>query len=152
MEEEKNKTQEGDEKKEHTENEEKKDLESSEQADEFVLEDHLKSEEEEEKRKRRKRIDLAIEWALIFILGILVGIAVKTEAKKTITVGFNDHKMKIFSQDFNINQLQKELADKAKAAPEEQSQAVPEHPSDGTAPEPVQPDAQIQAESQAPQN
>jgi len=63
------------------------------------------------KVKKRKR-DFYVELALFFILGILIGIAVKTEAVKRITIGFEDYKMKIEKQDYNINQIQNDLAKK----------------------------------------
>lgn len=60
-----------------------------------------------------KKKDFYIELVLIFILGILIGIAVKTEADKKITIGFNDYQMKIAKQDFNINQLQADVTKKS---------------------------------------
>lgn len=65
----------------------------------------------EEENKNSKR-DLHIEFVLIFILGILLGIAFKTEAVKKITIGFDDYKMKIARQDFDINHLQIEVSQK----------------------------------------
>jgi len=62
--------------------------------------------------ERNKKMDVYIEFALIFILGILIGIAVKTEANKKITIGFDDYQMKLSKQDFNINNLQFEVAKK----------------------------------------
>lgn len=61
-----------------------------------------------EKQKNR-RIDTYIEFVLILILGILIGIAVKTEAEKRITIGFDDYQMKIVRQDFDINKIQAEV-------------------------------------------
>jgi len=69
----------------------------------------------EEIEKNRKRTDFLIEMALLLILGILIGIAVKTEANKRITIGFNDYKMKIPANMYNINKLQTEILDKIKA-------------------------------------
>ncbi|MDP1884235.1 MAG: hypothetical protein Q8L10_02600 [Candidatus Moranbacteria bacterium] len=59
--------------------------------------------------ERHRKMDGYIEFGLIFILGILIGIAVKTEANKRITIGFEDYQMKLAKQDFNINQLQFEV-------------------------------------------
>jgi len=71
--------------------------------------------EEKAEAEKNKKMDAYIEFALIFILGILVGIAVKTEANKRITIGFDDYQMKLAKQDFNINNLQFEVAKKSAA-------------------------------------
>ena len=63
--------------------------------------------------EKNKKMDVYIEFALIFILGILIGIALKTEANRRITIGFDDYQMKLAKQDFNINQLQFEVAKKS---------------------------------------
>lgn len=60
----------------------------------------------------KRKTDYYIELALFLILGILIGVAVKTEAVKRVTIGVDDYRMKIASQDYNINQLQKDLAKK----------------------------------------
>lgn len=59
----------------------------------------------EEKRKK----DFHIELVLVFILGILIGIAVKSEALKKITIGYDDYKMTISKQDYNIKKFQKDM-------------------------------------------
>ena len=82
--------------------------------------------------EKNKKMDVYIEFALIFILGILIGIAVKTEANKRVTIGFDDYQMKLAKQDFNINNLQFEVAKKnaadAKASQQQDSAA----PNDGS--------------------
>lgn len=60
-------------------------------------------------KKKKTRKEFYVELVLIFILGILVGVAIKTEAVKRVTMGFDDYKMKIARQDFNINKIQKDL-------------------------------------------
>ncbi len=86
--------------------------------------------------ERNKKMDVYIEFALIFILGILIGIAVKTEANKKITIGFDDYQMKLSKQDFNINNLQFEVAKKnveeAKMAEDEAQKQNNEAPVDGS--------------------
>ncbi|MDP1833680.1 MAG: hypothetical protein U0944_02980 [Candidatus Moranbacteria bacterium] len=62
--------------------------------------------------ERHKKMDAYIEFGLILILGILIGIAVKTEANKRLVIGFDDYRMKLAKQDFNINKLQFEMAKK----------------------------------------
>jgi hypothetical protein len=44
----------------------------------------------------------AINFLLIFILGFLVGVAVKTEAKKRITIGYSDYLMADMKQGFDL--------------------------------------------------
>jgi len=75
-------------------------------------------ENDEEREKNRKRVDFLIEMALLLILGILIGIAVKTEANKRITIGFNDYKMKIPQNIYNINKMQIDVMDKMRAEAE----------------------------------
>lgn len=92
--------------------------------------EEIKIEEEgekiEETPKKKRRTDFYIELALFMILGILIGIAVKTEADKKITVGFNDYKMKIMKQDYNINKLQADLSKQSQdAAATENQEAAP---------------------------
>ncbi|MDR3559587.1 MAG: hypothetical protein P4L62_03855 [Candidatus Pacebacteria bacterium] len=74
-------------------------------------------------KKRRHRFDFYIELALFLILGALVGISVKTEAAKRITIGFDDYKMKIERQDYDINQLQTNLDAQQAAAQAAQENA-----------------------------
>lgn len=63
------------------------------------------------KKKRRK--DLYVELFLFFVLGTLIGITVKTEAAKRITMGYNDYQMEIGKQDYNINKIQTDLTQKS---------------------------------------
>ena len=65
---------------------------------------------------RKRRNDLYIELALFLILGILIGIALKNEAVKKVTMGFDDYKMKTFSKDYDLNVLQKNVMQKAEDA------------------------------------
>lgn len=76
----------------------------------------------------RGKVDFFIEIALIFILGILIGIAVKTEAIKRITIGYNDYQIKIEDNRYSINQLEKDLISKQGAEAESQP-ALPENSS-----------------------
>lgn len=65
---------------------------------------------------RTGKADFFIEIALIFVLGILIGIAVKTEAVKRITMGYNDYKIKIEADRYSISQLEKDLIKKQSSA------------------------------------
>jgi hypothetical protein len=84
------------------------------------------------KKRRSGKTDKYIEFILIFILGVLIGIACKTEAEKRITIGFNDYQMKIMKQDFDINKLQIDVDKKNMEAAEEEENAQAQ---DGEAPD-----------------
>jgi hypothetical protein len=60
----------------------------------------------------RAKLDKYIEMVLFLILGVLIGIALKTEANKRITIGYDDYRIPISKQSFSINKLQTELMDK----------------------------------------
>ena len=62
--------------------------------------------------EQKKQADFYIELALFLILGILIGIAVKNEAVKRITVGFDDYKMKFYAQNYDLNKMQDEQIQK----------------------------------------
>ena len=76
----------------------------------------LLAEKSESIEKNKAKRDYYIELALFLILGILIGIAVKTEASRRITIGYNDYKMKIGANQYNINQLQSAWIKKQNAA------------------------------------
>jgi hypothetical protein len=78
---------------------------------------------EEQKAKKKKR-DFYIEAVLFLVLGILMGVAIKTEAAKKITIGFDDYRMAFYHQDFNLNQMQADLNKKAEEA-QKQAQENP---------------------------
>ncbi len=42
----------------------------------------------------------------MFVLGILIGVTLKTQALKTITMGFDDYRLKDTKHDFNLTQKQ----------------------------------------------
>jgi hypothetical protein len=87
------------------------------------------SEEEKaipEKKKRGRKTDLYIELVLFFILGILIGITLKTEANKRITIGYNDYQMGIKKSDYNINSLQVDLAKKSAEESSRQPESAPQ--------------------------
>lgn len=100
--------------------------------------------------KKKGRSDFYVELGLFLILGILIGIAVKTEASKKVTIGFDDYKMKIKSQGYNINNLQLELNKKQ----QEQASAQSEEniPEDSGQDNSVSPSDQSQGEDQGDKN
>ncbi len=69
-------------------------------------------EESPEELLRAKKRDWYVELALVLILGILIGVALKTEASKKITIGFEDYKNKATAQYYNINQMRIDLGEK----------------------------------------
>jgi hypothetical protein len=79
--------------------------------EENKTQDEIKLLVEPQKNKTNKK-DFYIELVLFLILGVLIGIAVKTEANKRITIGYNDYKMKTGIQQYSINKLQSGLLKK----------------------------------------
>jgi hypothetical protein len=67
-------------------------------------------------KMRKRRNDFYIELALFLILGVLIGVALKNEAVKRVTMGFDDYKMKIFRQDYDLNAVQAKVIQQAKDA------------------------------------
>jgi len=49
-----------------------------------------------------KITEKGVNFLLIFILGFLVGVALKSEAQKRITIGFNDYLAPKYKQDINL--------------------------------------------------
>ena len=62
----------------------------------------------EDLAKKKKR-EVIFEMSLFFVLGILLGITIKTEAVKRITIGFSDYQISSPSQRYNIEDLKKNL-------------------------------------------
>lgn len=92
---------------------------------EEIKENNAETEDNSEKNQKK---DFYIEVILMLVLGILIGVAVKTEAAKRITIGSDDYKMKFFANSYNLNNLEKELAkirEEAQAAEAADSPAVP---------------------------
>jgi len=58
-----------------------------------------------------KITERTVNFLLIFILGFLVGVALKSEAQKRVTIGFNDYLVPKYKQDVNL------MAPTAPAAP-----------------------------------
>ncbi|MFA5962188.1 MAG: hypothetical protein WC848_05895 [Parcubacteria group bacterium] len=86
--------------------------------DAFVGLDELDEEDVAKKTKSEFRSRLM----LVFVLGFLIGIALKTEALKKITIGYDDYLMKIKSQSYNINDVQVKLQAERDAATQAQTQ------------------------------
>lgn len=69
---------------------------------------------------KKKRNDVIVELSLFLILGILLGVTIKTEAVKKITIGFNDYKLANSRQAYDITAIQAQL--QAQAAQEQAAQ------------------------------
>ena len=69
----------------------------------------------EEKKDVRliKGIDFRLELALFLILGFLLGVVIKTEAAKRITIGFNDSAIPSSKQAYDFAKTEKELVEQA---------------------------------------
>lgn len=79
--------------------------------------------DEKEAEKKRKK-EVIFELALFLILGFLIGITVKTEAVKRVTMGFNDYQVSV-TKNYNISEIKKELV--AKMAEQQiEAQAQPQ--------------------------
>ncbi|NTV40825.1 MAG: hypothetical protein HGA61_00950 [Candidatus Moranbacteria bacterium] len=87
---------------------EKEKVEEAEQV-EAEVEKHQSVEDLAKKRKR----DLIFELSLFFILGILIGITIKTEAVKKITIGFNDYQIPVKVDRYDVSQLKRNLLQQA---------------------------------------
>jgi len=60
----------------------------------------------------------SINYLLIFILGFLVGVAVKTEAKKRVTIGYGDYLVSEMKQGFDLTKPEKVDSPSGQPAPE----------------------------------
>jgi len=77
-----------------------------------------------------KITEKTVNFLLIFILGFLVGVALKSEAQKRITIGFNDYLVPKYKQDINlmapvVPQNQAQPQGGQNAAPQDQSSPQP---------------------------
>lgn len=77
----------------------------------------------------------SINFLLIFILGFLVGVAVKTEAKKRITIGYNDYQVSEMKQGFNLmNQTAPPVGDTSAPQPDNSANGNPDNGNNGNVP------------------
>jgi F0F1-type ATP synthase assembly protein I len=78
--------------------------------------------EEPKEDSKKKKYDLYVEFVLLFILGVLLGIALKNEATRRVTIGFDDYKMNIMKSDFDINQIEKDILEAQKKEQEQEQE------------------------------
>lgn len=69
--------------------------------------------ENEIDRAKKKRRELIFEFSLFFVLGVLLGVTMKTEAVKKITIGFNDYQIESGKQRYDIGAMKRDLQQKA---------------------------------------
>lgn len=82
-----------------------------------ILEDE--NEQSQEEIEKKKRNDYRFELVLFFILGFLLGVTLKTEAVKRITIGFDDYQVSKAEQAYNFEQLKQNVL---QAAAQQQTQ------------------------------
>lgn len=82
--------------------------------------------EVDDKSKNKKNYHTEI--ILIFVIGLLLGIMLKAESLKKISIGFSDYKVTGGAQEYKLDEIEKELMEKAEADAEqtEPTQAVPQ--------------------------
>lgn len=76
-----------------------------------------------EKTKTEKKVDFRFELVLFLILGFLLGVVIKTEASKRITIGYNDGSVVSVKQEYNFEEIEQGLIEKSKAASQQAPQA-----------------------------
>lgn len=82
------------------------------------------------------------EILLYFVLGVLLGIVIKTEAIKRWVVGFEDYKLAGIQRDYDINKIEAGLIEKAKKQAEEAKKAQVQNPNPAAAPSESAPSAE----------
>lgn len=90
-----------------------------------TIETEIETSDVIEKKKRREVI---FEMALFFVLGLLLGVTIKTEATKRITIGFNDYQIKASQQRYDVAELKKNLDEKMAEQQATQSAAAQQAP------------------------
>ena len=83
--------------------------------------------DKEQQNKKGKKNDY-FELALFLILGFLLGIVIKTEAAKRITIGFNDYLINLNQSVYHLNDLQKKLVEEQKQKPVKQEGQADKEP------------------------
>jgi len=102
-----------------------------EKTDDWEEETEKKDTQKSDKKQRR---DFIIEMALFLILGILMGVSIKLEASKRITIGYDDYKMAKYQQQYDINSLQEQARKKAAEEANKQAGQAGESATDSSQP------------------
>ncbi len=69
-----------------------------------------------------KITEKGINFLLIFILGFLVGVALKSEAQKRVTIGFNDYLAPRYKQDIDLLAPTEKQDQAQESSPDQQNQ------------------------------
>lgn len=77
---------------------------------------------EETGEKKDKKRNYRTEIILIFVIGLLLGIMLKAESLKKVSIGFSDYKVMGGSQEYNLDEIEKRLTDESKKQQEESVQ------------------------------
>jgi hypothetical protein len=70
----------------------------------------------------KKKVDFRFELALFLILGFLLGVVIKSEAVKRVTIGFDDGAIPSVRQAYDFEKIEQDIAAASEKA---QSQASP---------------------------
>jgi hypothetical protein len=76
--------------------------------------------------KKKKNKNYNAEIILILIIGLLLGVMLKAEALKNISVGFSDYKIKGGQQGYDLDAIEDKLIEEGKKQQEEAAQAAQE--------------------------
>lgn len=60
------------------------------------------------------------EIILIFIIGLLLGIMIKAESLKRVSIGFSDYRVTGGSQGYNLDEIEKKMIEESKQQQEAQ--------------------------------
>lgn len=64
------------------------------------------------------------EVILILIIGLLLGVMIKAESLKKLSIGFSDYKVSGGTQGYDLAEIEKRLLEESKKAKEEANQAA----------------------------
>lgn len=92
---------------------------------ELVAERELENVQSGQDLEKKKKKDLIFELTLFFILGALIGITIKTEAVKRITIGFNDYQIPAKVARYDLFELKRNLVQQAAREQEASSEQQP---------------------------
>lgn len=103
---------------------EKNDLQLEVEIETDEIEEQEAQIETEVERAKKKRREAIFELGLFLVLGILIGITLKTEAVKKITMGFNDYQIQKVSQSYDVSALKKKMEDELAEQQAQQEAAI----------------------------
>lgn len=105
-----------------------------EQQEKNDIQDAQISETTENDNKPKNKKSYQTEIILIFIIGLLLGIMLKAESLKKVSIGFSDYRVAGGVQEYKMDDIEKQLkekSEKAQAEQAEQQQAQPTQPATG---------------------